>query len=163
MTPAEVVRDSIIEPTYMGVLPGRFASRAATVLLLAIGLQESRLVFRQQIGGPARGLWQFERGGVAGVLAHAASDRFARAACLIRGVVPTAATIYDRLAHDDLLACAFARLLLYTDPRPLPAPGEVEASWSYYLRTWRPGKPHRATWDALYASAIAAIETEALL
>jgi hypothetical protein len=44
----------IIARTYADVLPGRFASLEATVLLVAIGLQESRFKYRQQIGGPAR-------------------------------------------------------------------------------------------------------------
>ncbi|MCY1532450.1 hypothetical protein D9M68_677250 [compost metagenome] len=41
-----------------------------------------------------------------------------------------------------------------TDPARLPALGEVAKSWELYLRTWRPGKPHRHTWDALYAQAL---------
>ncbi len=56
-----------------------------------------------------------------------------------------------------MLACAFARLLLFTDPRPLPALGNPQAAWDYYVRNWRPGKPHRDTWDALYAKALATI------
>ena len=58
-------------------------------MLLAIGLQESRLTHRRQIGGPARGLWQFERGGgVAGVLRHAASRDHALSVCDARRVAP---------------------------------------------------------------------------
>ncbi|MOA63587.1 hypothetical protein D3C78_1893600 [compost metagenome] len=53
-----------------------------------------------------------------------------------------------------MLAAALARLLLWTDPARLPALGEVAKSWELYLRTWRPGKPHRHTWDALYAQAL---------
>ena len=43
---------------------------------------------------------------------------------------------------------------LWTDPAPLPAVGEIQQAWALYLRTWRPGKPHRQTWDALYAQAM---------
>jgi hypothetical protein len=43
---------SIVANTYADVLPGKFASPAATGMLLAIGQQESRFKHRQQIGGP---------------------------------------------------------------------------------------------------------------
>jgi len=150
---------TVIDRTYAEVLPGKFVSVEATVMLLAIGLQESRFKHRQQIGGPARGYWQFEKGGgIKGVLRHRASKVHARAVCLLRGVEPTPEAVYAALTRDDLLSCAFARLLLYTDPAPLPAIGQAADSWIYYLRNWRPGKPHRYTWGALYAEALAFVQ-----
>lgn len=152
------VREKIIAQTYREVLPAKFDSTAATVLLLAIGLQESRFQHRQQIGGPARSFWQFEKGGgVRGVLRHPATAKHAQAVCVLRGIAPTEDAVYQRMLDDDLLGCAFARLLLYSDPRELPAPGAVNASWDYYIRNWRPGKPHRQTWDALYSEAMQAV------
>lgn len=145
----------IIQPTYQRVLPGMFASTEASVMLIAIGLQESRFEHRKQIGGPALGFWQFERGGgVTGVLTHESSRPYARAFCVLRGVPYVPADVYTRLAVDDMLACAFARLLLFTDPRPLPVLGDASAAWEYYLRNWRPGKPHRSTWNDLYGQAM---------
>ncbi len=152
------VRTKIIEQTYREVLPGKFRSTEATVMLLAIGLQESRFQHRVQVGGPAHGFWQFERGGgVRGVLENRATRPYALAACAIRNCLPTAEAVYRRIVDDDLLACAFARLLLYSDPKPIPVAGMAAASWDYYLRNWRPGKPHRQTWDGLYASAMEAL------
>ena len=49
---------TIIEPT-LRILPPMMTSDAAKAMLLAIGMQESRLTHRKQIGGPAMGLWQF--------------------------------------------------------------------------------------------------------
>lgn len=142
----------IIEPT-MALL--RLDSPEARVMLLAIGLQESRFEHRVQIGGPARGFWQFEHfGGVVGVLSHPASKKRARDVCAARCVEPVSHKVYRLLAEDDILACAFARLLLWTDPHPLPKKGDVRGAWDYYLRNWRPGRPHRKTWDALYARAL---------
>ena len=47
----------------------RVDSPEAEVLLLAIATQESALRHRTQVGGPARGYWQFERGGgLAGIM-----------------------------------------------------------------------------------------------
>ncbi|AHC48242.1 hypothetical protein [Achromobacter xylosoxidans] len=148
----------------LALLPARMDTAEARVMLLAIGLQESRFTHRQQIGGPARGFWQFEkgtrasRGGVWGVFLHAASKSHLAALCKARSVVCDPDAIYAALEYDDVLAAGVARLLLWTDPKALPAIGDVDTGWAQYLRTWRPGKPHPKTWPALYAQAMAAVE-----
>ena len=140
-------------------LPPAMDSQRARVQLAAIGLQESRLEFRAQIltgggVGPARGLWQFERGGgTGGVMRHHASAAHARRICEWRGVPFEPRAVWQRFETDDVLAAAFARLLLWTDPYPLSAIGETAAAWDLYTRTWRPGKPHPRTWPAFYAAA----------
>lgn len=150
-----------IEQTYSEVLPGKFASKEATVMLLAIGLQESRFEHRQQIGGPARSFWQFElRGGIQGVFVHRATNKHAHALCVLRGIEPTAAAVYEAMLKDDLLGCGFARLLLYSDPARLPPLGDAKAAWDYYIRNWRPGRPHLDTWNDLYAQAYALISKD---
>lgn len=53
----------------------------------------------------------------------------------------------------DPLWYVLGRLLLYTDPKSLPEIGDAQAAWDLYQRVWRPGKPHRQTWDDLYAVA----------
>ncbi len=156
MTLSEI-RERAIAPA-LAMLPARMSSREAEVQMLAIGLQESRFEHRRQIGGPARGFWQFEQGGgVRGVLRHSASREHALAVCRVRNVIATESAVYAALENDDVLAAAFARLLLWTDPKALPALGDEQAAWDLYLRTWRPGKPHRHTWDALYAKALEAV------
>ena len=157
------VRDRLV-PAASHLLPGVRFSKEAVVLLLAIGLQESRFSHRKQIRGPARGFWQFEAGGgTRGVMRHPSTCNHAAYACKARGVLPEPTVdryfylVNDALAADDVLALAFARLLLFTDPRPLPPLGNPQAAWDYYIRNWRPGKPHRHTWDALYAKALAAV------
>jgi len=156
MTLSEI-RERAIAPA-LALLPARMSSREAEVQMLAIGLQESRFQHRRQIGGPARGFWQFEQGGgVRGVLRHSASREHALAVCRVRNVIATESAVYAALENDDVLAAAFARLLLWTDPKALPALGDEQAAWDLYLRTWRPGKPHRHTWDALYAKALEAV------
>ncbi len=145
----------------LALLPPAMNTPQARVLLLAIGLQESRFQHRRQIGGPARGFWQFERnGGVRGVLTHPASRDDALRICAARDVAPVSATVHAALETDDILAAAFARLLLWTDPLRLPAVGDADGAWALYLRTWRPGKPHPQTWPGLYAQALAAMEAE---
>lgn len=152
------IRRMAIEPALL-LLPARMESAEAIVMLLAIGLQESRFEHRRQIKGPARSFWQAEKGGgmVHGVLRHPATRTHALAVCDARGVQPVDETVYVAIEHDDVLAAALARLLLFTDPFPLPKLGDAAGAWDYYLRTWRPGRPHRHSWDALYARALEAV------
>lgn len=148
----------------LALLPAAMDTREARVMMLAIGLQESRFEHRRQIVrgqpiGPAKGFWQFERlGGCKGVVNHAASRYWMHAVCQVRGVPFNATAIWNAIERDDVLAAAAARLLLFTDPRRLPAATDAREAWNLYLRTWRPGKPHRQTWDALHAQARAAAE-----
>lgn len=151
---ADINRDAITPA--LRLLPGRMDSLPARRLMLAIGMQESRLIHRRQIGGPARGLWQFESGGgVRGVLRHHASKGHALAVCEALGVPGEQVPVYQALEHDDVLAAAFARLLLFTDPRPVP---QLEsAGWDYYIANWRPGRPHPESWAACWSAAVEAI------
>lgn len=139
----------------------------AEAMMLAIGLQESRFVHRDQVVpgkpagqvGPATGFWQFERnGGVAGVMQHALTADIARRVAEAAGVAWDRDAIWRALATEDgdQLAAAFARLLLFTDRAALPAAVEAaeEEAWAYYLRNWRPGKPHRATWGGFWRQAV---------
>lgn len=140
-----------------GLLPVYTHATEARGLLLAIGLQESRFTeTEQRLHGPARGFWQFEKAGVAGVLTHTASRALAASVCLARLVPAAPASVYNALSTDDVLAAAFARLLLWTDPQPLPKLGEIEEAWEYYLRTWRPGKPRPGDWVENYHEAMEA-------
>lgn len=143
----------------LGLLPEKMDSAEARIMLLAIGLQESRFMHRRQMNeGPAMGFWQFERnGGVKGVLTHRVSKKFAAEMCKVRGVAPLTYPTWEALEHDDVLAASFARLLLFTDPFALPKIGNAAGAWEYYLRNWRPGKPHRETWDKFYVQARAQV------
>jgi hypothetical protein len=151
------------------MLPDTYVSQEATTMLLVIGLQESRFEHRWQIVnrnrprvmGPARGFWQFEaNGGVRGVLKHRSSAFHAGNLCRIFGVKPVIPSVYGALHREDMggLAAGFARLLLWTDPRPLPALGDRGGAWHYYLNNWRPGKPHLATWSDNYVQALSYVQ-----
>lgn len=160
----DAILHTAINPA-LGMLPAKMDSDAARVMLLAIGLQESRLKYRYQktndpySKGPARGLWQFERGGgVVGVMSHLSTKDLAEAVCKARKVPFDSSLIHAKLEFDDILAAAFARLLLWSDSKPLPAlDADHETAWRYYIRNWRPGKPHRDTWDEFHAEARAQV------
>lgn len=157
--PIAEVEATAIGPA-LALLPKSMDSREARVMLRAIALQESRMKYRAQIvdgggKGPARGLWQFERaGGVKGVLTHPATKGLAQALCAARGVAADPRSVWLALETDDVLAAGFARLLLWTDPHRMPAIGDPDDWWSAYVFSWRPGKPHRKTWDEFYQLAV---------
>lgn len=150
----EHIRDYVLPAAYQ-ILPSGMRSAEATALLLAIGLQESRFMYRAQIGGPARGFWQFERtGGVAGVLHHSATaDLAQRAGWALRYPELTPSVAHEAIEHNDVLAAVFARLLLWTVPGRLPKINEPQQAWQTYLLGWRPGKPHAHTWPGHYTAA----------
>ena len=145
------------------LLPPAMDSKEARVMLYAIGLQESRFTHRAQVidgggKGPARGYWQFERGGgVHGVLRHPASKFWMHSVCNARNVPAQETSVWLAMETDDVLAAAAARLLLFTDPSKLPAIGEQSEALRYYLRIWRPGKPHPETWPSCYQTAIGVV------
>jgi hypothetical protein len=157
---------SAIAPA-LAILPHQMDSPEARVMLLSIGLQESRFQFRQQMnGGPARGFWQCEqgtrqtRGGIWGFYLHPASRYWLSVLCAARGVAFDPVAIYNTIASDDVLAAGVARLGLFTDPKKLPDTDDVIGSWNLYQRVWRPGKPRSDTWPDLHAQAVAAVVTE---
>jgi hypothetical protein len=140
----------------------------ARVMLLAIGGQESDgFRHRRQMGnGPARGWWQFEGGpmsGTAEVLVGAATK--AKAAEVLKALnAPTdRASIHLALEHNDLLACAFARLLLFGHPKALPGLDQPDIGWNYYISRWHPGKPHPTTWAGHWRNALEAVAGERAL
>ncbi|MCE7031750.1 hypothetical protein LY625_03810 [Lysobacter sp. GX 14042] len=175
MTDALHIDKTVLAPA-MELLPSRMNSDRARVALLAICGQESDFHHRWQVidrarphvRGPARGLWQFERGGgVLDVLTHRASRDLAREVCAERGVAPNSEAVHLALETDDVLAACFARLLLWTDPQPLPPLGAVSSAFALYLRAWRPGAYDRGSqnqraelrrkWDVYYAQALEAV------
>lgn len=152
MTLSEITA-SCISPA-MVLLPAKMDSPAARIMLLAIGLQESRFTERRQMVGkpprpigPAKSFWQGEEGGgmVHGVRTHLATRDLAGRLYRVRAVAPRDDAIWNAIEHDDVLAAALARLLLWTDPLPLPKVGAEEDAWALYVRTWRPGAYARGT------------------
>lgn len=136
------------------LLPVGMDSPRARVILAAIGFQESDYLVRIQYGnGPARSYWQFENGrlaGISGVLTHRSTEKLAAAVCKARGVEPERMAVWKAMETDDVLGAAFARLLMYTDPFPLPD-NQADAWEMYAKRLWRPGKPHPDKWPASWA------------
>ncbi len=165
---------TIVEPTLQWMdkspavsIPNRDSAR---VLVMATAGQESRWEDRRQNGIThlypqtvgARSFWQFEStygGPVAINDVLVSTPRQIAAVCASLNIPVDERSLYEACAWNDTLACAMARLLLWQDPAPLPAVGDKEAAWQYYVRNWKPGAPHRHTWDAIYDQSVAAIPT----
>lgn len=163
MTPLRLLFTAI-EPAVAELAGGGVSSPpAARRLMLAIALQESRLLHRRQIGsdgfedGPAAGFWQFEKGGgCRGVLQHRTSAPHMRAVCAAFNVEPTEQALWEAMRYQDIVAAAAARLLVLTLPGALPP--TAEQGWAQYVAAWRPGKPHPETWAGHWATASALVK-----
>src|SRR5688500_12110907 len=111
----------VVIPGALELLPPRMDTPAARALLLAIALQESGgLKHRRQMArGPARSFWQGEiTGGMILVLDHEATEEYAHAVLELL-VYPTSGKgrdqrVWEAIEHNDVLACALARLLLWS-------------------------------------------------
>ena len=148
----------------LSLLPAKMDTPDARIQLFAIGLQESRFEHRRQIGGPARGFLQFERGtketrgGIYGVLLHQGTyDHIRRVLAALQYRIDAdmdelADISYEAVEHNDVLVMAYGRLLLWTVAGPIPH-NDPEGAWAYYLSGWRPGKPHKGTWAQCYQKA----------
>lgn len=151
-------------------LPARMDTVGARLMMLAIQKQEDPEERRYQVvrrteatapenivgdktaKGPARSLWQMEKGGgVKGVLFHTGTEQYILDICKQIGVPPTQNACWLAIEESDTLAACFARLLLWTDPKPMPAASDADGAFDLYLRTWRPGAFTRGT-DAQQAA-----------
>lgn len=135
----------------LSLLPEEMNTPEARAMLRAIGLQESQFKHRFQVGGPAKGFWQFEKGGgIKGVLNHPTVKEYAQNICKTLCIPATESDCYEAIAYNDPLACCFARLLLYTIPAKLPLKSESQKGWDQYIVAWRPGEPRSETWSAYF-------------
>ena len=159
MTPNEFLT-RIIRPGLATLwrLGGPEHDSRAECFLLAVAMQESNLRHRYQVlqtgrPGPARGWWQFERnGGVVGVCNHPRTRNLAASLCTEYAIRLNADDIWRAIEGNDGMATGLARLLLWSDPFPIPV--TADAAWEAYAkRLWRPGKPHPDTWPAYWAVA----------
>lgn len=142
------------------------------VATMSIAGQESAWQHRRQIGigqyhpqsVGARGYWQCEStwGGPVAIndVMQKCPQQLA-AVCARLEIPGDELTLYEAIAWNDTLACAIARLLLWADPRPLPAVGDRAGMWQYYLDNWRPGTPHPGTWPDRYATAVSLLGEQA--
>ena len=135
--------------------------RDSHVLLLAIAGQETN--YRTRLQQPidfAHGWFQFELGGATkGVLSNSATSIIAKRLCANYNLVATPKAVWTTLGkpEGDNLAVGFARLLLWSDPKPLPAVGDEDAAYATYIKNWGPGKPDRARWRMVYPQAMKVI------
>lgn len=163
MTPDVFLRD-IVDPSLKKLADwtGLVVTDQARVLVIAIAGQESGWSARRQNGGPARSYWQFEQGGgVAGLVRVAPvllSNVCASLDIPFSYLTQNSAAVFEAMAWNDTLACCMARLLLWTDPRPLPDVGQQDAAWDYYVRNWRPGAPRPDAWPARYGTALTLVK-----
>ncbi len=157
MTPKDfLVRIADPSLQFLSQVSGIQSTDAARVLVMTVAGQESTWKNRRQIGGPARGFWQFEKGGgVAGLFQ--ATPQQLRKVCDALDIPFNQTDVFEAMAWNDLLAGSMARLLLFSDPAALPAVGDKDGGLQFYLRNWRPGVPHPEFWPGLYNQSLTAM------
>jgi len=111
-------------------------SPEAEELLMATAAQESHLgTYRQQIGGPALGIFQMEPATFNDIWAnylhykHPLSDN-------IRALATHGFVIAGELVNNDPFAIAMARAQYLRAPEALPPAGDLCAIWTLYKLRW---------------------------
>lgn len=154
MTPEELFHEWVLPAmVHLEKLTGIKTERNGEALVMTIAGQESDWAARVQHGGPAHSFWQFEKGGGVAGLFRVVPNQL-QAVCDYLYIPFDIDSVYQSMIYNDTLAACMARLLLFTDPAPLPALGDVEGGWQYYLRNWRPGAPHPEVWPIRYATVM---------
>jgi hypothetical protein len=151
LNPTDELRKNMILCA-IDLLGKKFNGSSARQIMAAIAYQESNFFYRHQVGGPAHGFWQFEmNGGVLGVITHNATKSYARRVCAHHKIAFDKRVIFNEIEFNDELAACFARLLLWSDPDPIPI--DISDCWQYYIDNWRPGKPHPDRWETSWRQA----------
>jgi hypothetical protein len=155
MMDLRTLRDLVVEPVLFWLGPP-YGSLEAEIMLLAIAGQESGCGTRcQAAGGPARSVWQIEPATAAAVLGRWPAGRSALAELLLWPAWTDRDALAQGLQWSELGAAVIARGILWLEPRPLPALGDLAAAWAYYAEhTWRPGRPCPGTWPDAYGRAL---------
>lgn len=155
---------SFLLPACKSLFSDYLMDKNAQAMLIAIGLQESDFLHRRQLigrnrnwweslKGPASGFWQFEKIGIRGVIEHHRAGPMFKKVCDTLGYPMDVNVIHKAIVHNDILAVALARCLLWTVPEKLPGVGEALDGWNQYLSAWRPGKPSPVRWEERYIKA----------
>lgn len=133
--------------------PLGYWSPAAEELLMATCAQESSMGFyRQQVGGPALGIFQMEPGDHDDIWKNYLqyhSDLALRIGMLAGAAAPVALA----LVNNDPYAIAMARVHYLRAPGVLPAADDLAGLWSYYKRFWNTelGAATQAQFEGNYA------------
>ena len=129
-------RDEIIVPALNAI---KLYSQAAAELLLGTALQESKRVYRRQIGGgPARGLFQMEMATHDDIFTNDLKYRFSLRNAVLHQKSSLTAKAESELTNNDAHAAAMARVLHKRAPKALPMAGDVPAMaayWKQYYNT----------------------------
>lgn len=155
---ATVLADAV-DPA-LALLPAKMQSGQARCQMLGDGLYESGYTTRQQVNGPAHGLWQFQPNAIRLVMHNNATGNELLIACQKCGVKFGSTMIYFAIAsgEHDVLAAVLARLILWADPKPLPPIGDAYAAAECHQRCYRPGAWDEGRYLRLYPQAVAALQ-----
>ena len=131
-------REEIILPTLAEMydeFPSSIAAGNAVELLIGTAIQESRLTYLKQIGGPALGLYQIEPATLSDVYDNYLNSRRDRLE-LIEQMLSPLFSREDQLASNLIYATAIARIIYWRKPGAIPDTLEGQADyWKEHYNT----------------------------
>ncbi|MGH8710125.1 MAG: hypothetical protein ACREVA_02220 [Burkholderiales bacterium] len=140
-------------PSGLSLLPRLMNTSEARVMLLAIGLQESR--FEHRVQAETKSYWQFTLKEVHKIVKHSPSTtELVKDAVELLGYTFDVSTIYNKIEDNDTLAVVVARLLLYKSKRKLPVARDAVEGGKQYVELWQPGYSFKVDlWEANFKVA----------
>lgn len=153
MIPPEEFRRYVIRPVLgrLARCDARLGGAASEQLMLGTAIAESRLGALEQRGGPALSMFQIEPATF--------TDIYGRYLRSWPGLLAAVRTFrlpglrpLEQLAGNQHLACAIARVKYWMSPRPLPAPGDIDALGAYWKAHYNTshGAGRTSRWAYLY-------------
>lgn len=141
-------RTEIVRPTLNAI---GLWSDAAETLVLGTAIQESRLTYLRQLGGPARGLYQMEpatHDDIWNSFLDYRDDLAHRVSALI---APTPDSV-DQLETNLVYATAMCRVKYLRASEPLPAADDIDGLGAYWKTNYNTalGKGTPEEWAANY-------------
>ena len=153
MIPPEEFRRHVIRPVLsrLARFDSRLGGAASEQLMLGTALAESRLGALEQRGGPALSMFQIEPATFTDIYGRYLRSRPGLLAAVRTFRLPGLRPL-EQLAGNQHLACAIARVKYWMDPRPLPAPGDIDAFGAYWKAAYNTsgGAGKASRWAHLY-------------
>ncbi len=153
MIPPEEFRRYVIRPVLgrLARCDARLGGAASEQLMLGTAIAESELNALAQRGGPALSMFQIEPATFADIYGRYLRLR-PRLLTAVRAFMFPELAPLEQLAGNQHLACAIARVKYWMSPRPLPAPGNIDALGAYWKAHYNTshGAGRTSRWAYLY-------------
>ena len=145
---------NLVHSAAMALLPAHLTCAESKAMLIAIAMQSSQFSFRRELMGHDRSFWALgAQTHIKVVAEHELTRGPIAAVCDALCYDTSVFSAYMAVEHNDILACAYARLLLSLVPGKLPSRDQPQLGWDQYLAVWRPSHPRPEPWPVHFRRA----------